>query len=178
MKRLQRFTKIKAFRLALIAVLLGAIALVPWLLGLPNADKFGVGSGVVGLIITFWQLYAGMVKDEHRDFTREVDNLREILLREISSIQQDFSRDIADSENLYKELLKQQQETINYIIEKLNTLIIDVKSHEQLPGHSGTTLQVSELRREIAELRAGVAVTTRQGEILSRISKLENKSNG
>jgi hypothetical protein len=156
--------KIPLLRITLILSLfsLPAIASYVRTMGLSPLDLFGVVTGAIAVLMGIYQLYSGMAREESQYVRDELDDTRETLQKQID-----------ESDERCKERFDNQQVAINSLFERVNNLTIDIKSHERLPGHSGSYAQISELREEVAELKATVVISTQKNEILTCFSNLE-----
>lgn len=139
-------------------------AITPYLKDLSFMDMFGVVTGGIALLLTFYQMYNGIVKDRTEDLEDEIDDLKKF-----------FTDEINEGNNLCRERFDNQQQTLKYLLERVNNLIIDIKSHERSHGHSGVSADISTIREELAQVRAAVAIASQKSEILKRINNLESQ---
>jgi uncharacterized protein YdbL (DUF1318 family) len=150
------------FRIVLIATLAVFPLLLPYIQKLSFLDIFTLGSGAIALTLTGYQVYVATIREDTNNLKEEIDDIRDFLFQEIN-----------ESNDLCKERFDNQQQIANYLIERVNNLTIDIKSHERLPGHSGLTIQVSSLKDEVSAIAATVAALSLKTEIMERIEKLE-----
>jgi uncharacterized protein YdbL (DUF1318 family) len=150
------------FRIVLIAVLAVSPLLIPYIQKLSFLDVFTLCSGAIALTLTGYQVYVATIREDTNNLKEEIDDIRDFLFQEIE-----------ESNNLCKERFDNQQQIANYLIERVNNLTIDIKSHERLPGHNGLSAQVSRLKDDVSAIAAEVAVLAQKAEIMDRIEKLE-----
>lgn len=139
-------------------------AIAPYLKDLSFMDVFGVVTGGIALLLTFYQMYNGIVKDRTENLEEEIDDLKKFFIGEIN-----------EGNNLCRERFDNQQQTLKYLLERVNNLTIDVRSHERSHGHPGSVSDISTIREELAQVRAAVAIASQKSEILSRINNLESQ---
>jgi methionine synthase II (cobalamin-independent) len=139
-------------------------AIAPHLKGLSFMDVFGVVTGGIALLLTFYQMYNGIVKDRTESLEDEIDDVKKF-----------FTGELDEGNNLCRERFDNQQQTLKYLLERVNNLTVDVKSHEQLHGHVGTSADLSTIREELTQVRAVIAITSQKSEILNRLNNLESQ---
>jgi hypothetical protein len=139
-------------------------AIAPYLKDLSFMDVFGVVTGGIALLLTFYQMYNGIVKDRTENLEDEIDDLKKF-----------FTGELNEGNNLCRERFDNQQQTLKYLLERVNNLTIDVKSHERSHGHPGSIADISTIREELAQVRAAVVIASQKSEILNRLNNLESQ---
>lgn len=151
-------------RVSVVIALLLAPIVTPYLqsLSLSFLDIFSVTTGSIALILTGYQMYLATVREDNKGLKDEINETREFLCQQIE-----------ESNNQCRERYENQQQVTSYLLERINNLTIDIKSHERLPGHNGNTTQLFALREEFAEIRATMSIVSQKAEIIDRIKYLE-----
>jgi hypothetical protein len=139
-------------------------AIAPYLKDLSFMDVFGVVTGAIALLLTFYQMYNGIVKDRTEGLEEEIDDLKNF-----------FAKELNEGNDMCRERFDNQQQTLKYLLERVNNLTIDVKSHERSHGHSGSVADISTIREELAQVMASVAISSQKSEILNRLNYLESQ---
>lgn len=168
MEKLKRKISLpKVFRILSISCLIPVLFVVPYLHFIQPIDLFSSILGVVGLIITFYQLYQAAKSSEYSDLSKHIDRIEQDYLRELEEVKGHFS-----------EKHDNHQQTINWLFEKTNQLSVEIHSHKQTPGHAYTIGDLAKIREELAELKAAIAIITKYGEMMVRIQNLESSKGG
>lgn len=152
----------KIFRFLSISCLIPVVFAVPYLHIVQPLDLFSGSLGLIGLLITFYQLYQAAKSKEYDDLSKHIDR-----------IESDYLREIAEAANVSNDKFDGHQQTINWLIEDLREQKIELRSHIRAPGHAHVLGELAKAREELAELKAAIAMLTQFGEMSIRVKRLE-----
>ncbi len=93
----------------------------------------------------------------------------------VNVIQAQFDKNFAELKNISDQKDLSHEQDINKIKQSLFALETYIKNHDKSPGHQTMVSEILRIKDEIHNLRAAIAVLTKQGEIELKLRKMQKE---